>query len=471
MRAAIYTRISDDSTADGGGVERQEEDCRKRADKEGWEVVNVYTDNDIGASNLSRKPRPAYDRMIADVEAGKVDAILAYSNSRLTRRPRQLEDVIELHQRTGVKLRTVVSGDDDLSTADGRMVARIKASVDAAEAERTGERIKRQKAQRAAKGLPQGGRYRLFGYSRTWEVIPAEGDEVKRVFREFNKGASMTGLAKSMKVPTVSGKDRWSGGNIGQMLRNPAYAGIRTTSGVEVGQTAFPALVTRAVFEKAQRTLGDLPKQVTARQHLLSGILVCGKCNTAMVGSHAVNGYRCAASRGGCGNTKIKFEWAEGPVMMMIYPRMDMPTTEGNEAEVTEQIEEVDRRIREAESAYSSGVLPIDSLTRVVTELKAERKRLSESVVLSSDGNYMTLLHGFTSAEVSVQAEVVRRYLSAVVIKPRTTKGPGKFERDRYEFHWIDGTVTGLDPAPDSRYLSTELKTPSVAVSWESLLS
>lgn len=96
-------------------------------------------DNEISASSLSRKPRPVYDAMLAAVAARDVQVVVAYSNSRLTRRPLELEDLTALHDRTPVRIRTVASGEDRLATADGRMVARIKASVDAAEAERTAE--------------------------------------------------------------------------------------------------------------------------------------------------------------------------------------------------------------------------------------------------------------------------------------------------------------------------------------------
>jgi site-specific DNA recombinase len=65
-------------------VERQLEDCLRRADAEGWHVVETYTDNDIGASAKSRKPRPGYARMLSEARRGEFDIILSYSNSRLT---------------------------------------------------------------------------------------------------------------------------------------------------------------------------------------------------------------------------------------------------------------------------------------------------------------------------------------------------------------------------------------------------
>lgn len=150
--AVIYTRISKDSGATGEAVERQEYDCRKLAERLGLNITAVYPENDTGASQLSRKPRPVYAQMLEDVRAGKVKVILAYSNSRLTRRPREWLELIELAGKpTYLQVRTVVSGDHDLSTADGRAVAMTVAIWDAAEAERIGEEARRHMKRRPAK--------------------------------------------------------------------------------------------------------------------------------------------------------------------------------------------------------------------------------------------------------------------------------------------------------------------------------
>jgi site-specific DNA recombinase len=163
LRVCIYCRISKDREGEALGVNRQEEDCRKLADRLGALVGRVYIDNDISASTRSKKRRPEYEDMLEATRHGDWDLILSYSNSRLTRRPLELEGLIVLHERTGVRINTVVSGSDDLSTADGRMIARIKAAVDAAEAERTAERVARALQQRRENGKPAGGQP-IFGY-------------------------------------------------------------------------------------------------------------------------------------------------------------------------------------------------------------------------------------------------------------------------------------------------------------------
>jgi len=101
IRAAIYVRISSDRTGAGLGVARQEEACRALCARLGWIVVMVYCDNDVSA--YSGKPRKAWNQMQADIAAGQIDAIACWHVDRLTRMPRELEDVIDLHDRRGGK--------------------------------------------------------------------------------------------------------------------------------------------------------------------------------------------------------------------------------------------------------------------------------------------------------------------------------------------------------------------------------
>jgi site-specific DNA recombinase len=83
--AAIYCRISRDREGAGLGVARQETDCRDKADALGWTIAEVYVDNDVSA--YSGKVRKDYQRMLADVRAGRIDGIVAWHTDRLHRQP------------------------------------------------------------------------------------------------------------------------------------------------------------------------------------------------------------------------------------------------------------------------------------------------------------------------------------------------------------------------------------------------
>jgi len=76
----------------------------------------IYADNDVSA--YARKPRPEWVRLAGDIRAGLITGIACWHVDRLTRSPRQLEDVIDLAERNGVELATA-AGEINLSTRPG----------------------------------------------------------------------------------------------------------------------------------------------------------------------------------------------------------------------------------------------------------------------------------------------------------------------------------------------------------------
>ena len=112
VKAGVYTRISWDPSGQRAGVERQRADCEEHCLARGWDVVEVFCDND--ASAYGRKPRRAYERMLAAVESGSIDAIVTWHNDRLHPSPKELEAFIDLVERSRV---------------DGRLSARIVGAV------------------------------------------------------------------------------------------------------------------------------------------------------------------------------------------------------------------------------------------------------------------------------------------------------------------------------------------------------
>ncbi len=133
VKAGVYTRISSDPSGQRAGVDRQRADCEAHCLARDWEVVEVFCDND--ASAYGRKPRQAYERMLAAVESGSIDAIVTWHNDRLHRSPKELEAFIDLVERSRVRLAVVTGGDYDLTTPDGRLSARIVGAVARKESE------------------------------------------------------------------------------------------------------------------------------------------------------------------------------------------------------------------------------------------------------------------------------------------------------------------------------------------------
>lgn len=323
-RGAIYGRISDDREGLEHGVTQQIGDCHKRAQRDRVPIPDrhVYRENDRGASSKSKKKRPKYEAMLTAIKAGEITVVYAYSNSRLTRRPLELEDLIKLHEKTGVQFRTVVSGDDDLSTADGRMIARIKAAVDAAEADRISERVKVDTLARAKSGRAHGGQ-RPYGWQQDdrRKLDPKEHRVIKKARDLVFRGESLRSIAASFNtagIPTATGAP-WSISQLQRMLTNPRLAGFRVHKGNVVGKGDWKPAMTELDHRRLVRLLTGAERRTAAdnrRKYRMTGLAVCAECQIPVV--LRINSQRGRPSRQfyGCKQCGMirKREWVDAYV-------------------------------------------------------------------------------------------------------------------------------------------------------------
>jgi DNA invertase Pin-like site-specific DNA recombinase len=275
-RAAIYLRISLDKHGDGLAVDRQKADCIRVVTERGWTLTEIYEDASLSAFKKNVK-RPAYDRLIADMRAGKFDAVVSWDLDRLTRQPRQLEDFIDMGEAGTLTLVTVDSS-LDLSTDNGRMFARIKAGVARAEMERKSARQKAKNSQNVALGRPVPGR-RRFGFEPGNIVERAdEAERVRWAFTQMIDGGSIFAIAKELGKPPV---------RVREILTNPGYAGWVVRKGERFEASPEVArIVDRDTFEKVQVLLADPTRKTSPGnqvKYLASGIARCGVCGARMV--------------------------------------------------------------------------------------------------------------------------------------------------------------------------------------------
>src|SRR5450756_1379502 len=166
--AAIYARISSDPEGTMLGVTRQVTDCRALAERRGWHVADTYIDDDVSA--YKGKPRPQYRRMLDDMRAGAVDAVVVWHLDRLHRNPKELEEFFEVCDAARVSALASVSGVTDLSTDDGRLMARIMGAVARKESDDKSRRITRKHLEMAQAGRLVRNSTRPFGYRDDWRT-------------------------------------------------------------------------------------------------------------------------------------------------------------------------------------------------------------------------------------------------------------------------------------------------------------
>jgi len=139
MRAIGYARVSTDKQADGGvSLEAQQEKIRAMAVVQGAALLDLIVDAGESAKTLDR---PGMERLLALVDARKVDTVIIAKLDRLTRSVKDLALLLEHFTRRGVALVSVAES-LDTNTAAGRLVLNIMMSVSQWEREAIGERTR-----------------------------------------------------------------------------------------------------------------------------------------------------------------------------------------------------------------------------------------------------------------------------------------------------------------------------------------
>jgi DNA invertase Pin-like site-specific DNA recombinase len=306
VRAACYCRISSDPKDRREGVDRQREDTAALCELKDWQIAGVYVDNDRSASN--GKKRPEWDRLLADIEAGKIDAVAAWDQDRVNRMMDDFVAYKKLFVKRGVLLATSNNGDIDLSTPSGVLTATIKTAVSEHEIAMMKIRMRRAARQKAEQGIPKW--KRAFGYrdDGTHEPDPTTAPLVGQAYAAVLAGSSLNDIARIFNDANAYGLNGqpWTASTVSLFLRAPRNAGLRAHNGEVVGPATWPGLVTESTWRTAQSVLdapGRKPGRKTVSQHLLTGVLQCGKpgCGHYLSGyatKGGVKAYRCKACLG-----------------------------------------------------------------------------------------------------------------------------------------------------------------------------
>lgn len=276
MRAVGYARISKDDRLKGRGVARQSEDIAGVCERHGWALVEVLTDNDISASRYSTKPRPGYQQLLDMIASGAVDRAVIYDVDRLLRQPRELEDLIDLCERcNGAFELHNINGELDLMTGSGRFVARVLVSKAAMESDDVSRRLKRSFDQKAAEGLPHGGR--AFGYEPDGLTIRQhEAELLRQAADDVLAGASLNSIAHRWNdagVLTPQRQRPWNGTVVKAVLTNPRHAGLRVHRGEVVGPAKWPALLDRDKHEQLVAHLTKHRRRRPPRRTAFTGLI------------------------------------------------------------------------------------------------------------------------------------------------------------------------------------------------------
>ena len=293
MRCAVYTRKSSEEGLDQeyNSIDAQRDAghayiASQRA--EGWiAVADDYDDPAFSGGNMER---PALKRLMADIEAGKIDVIVIYKIDRLTRSLADFSKMVEVFERQGVSFVSVTQ-QFNTTTSMGRLMLNVLLSFAQFEREVTGERIRDKIAASKRKGMWMGG-IPPIGYDvANRRLIPneAETKTIAHIFQRFVELGSTTKLVKELRLDGVTSK-AWTTqdgkvregkpidkGLIYKVLNNRTYLGELRHKELWY-QAEHPPIISKSIWDDAHAILSTngRVRATTTRaktQYLLKGIV------------------------------------------------------------------------------------------------------------------------------------------------------------------------------------------------------
>lgn len=445
MRAALYLRQSKDSAGTGLAVDRQRVDCERLAAERGWTIVAIYTDNDLSASNGQR--RPGYENLLALIDAGSVDVVVAWHIDRLMRRLSDLESLIVRCEKASVRVSTV-SGDLDLSTDAGRLVGRILSSVAQGEVERKSTRQKRAALQAAESG--QAPSRRAFGFTNAGEHDPVEAPALVELYDRVLAGMTLVAATKWLNAGghrTTSSR-QWDRSSVRKMLLNPRNAGLRAHRGTVVATGTWTPIVTEEVWRATGDKITDPVRRhpANARRWLGGGLYLChcGSRVHVSYSQHKRRVYQCQKSAHLSRSAEPIDELIEA-VLVARLRREDLADLLAGEAPdvapLRSEAATLRLRLDQATTDYADGMLTARQLHVATERLTARLAGVEQALADAGRGSRLApLLAAADPGQAWLDADLPTRQnvlgtLAVVTLLP-SSRGRAPFDPESVRIEW-----------------------------------
>jgi site-specific DNA recombinase len=462
VEVGIYARISDDSAGLRLGVKRQEADARALAELRGWTVNHLYVDNDVSAFN-TKVIRPEFEQLLSDLDAGLLDGVVTYDLDRFARQPADLERAIRIFDASSGLAFATVQSDVDLSTPDGRTMARVMVAFANKSSMDTSRRLKRKHLELAQKGEVIGWQ-RPFGYEDDKITIREdEAELIRQAAHDILAGQSMHGIARRWNeqgIATARG-NQWRQTTLRNMILSPRTAGYRVhnkkialdADGKPVVAKRPPILdvdtweaVCALITDPAQSGRYTHPG---GRKRLLSGLVRCGRCGTPMLSDkdrrRGIHTYVCKppTTSGGCGTIAVSGPRLDELITELVLRYLaDRQTPHEIVAWTDEEaLKATVDRMTELMNAFTEGELSSDVVFPMISDLEERAKNLrtdrarwlQDQVATASQPTNAS--EAWPGLETDQRRAVIETVLRAVVVKPALKKG-GRFDPSRVEIVW-----------------------------------
>ncbi|MBF0778699.1 recombinase family protein [Streptococcus cuniculi] len=230
MKVAAYCRVSTDQDEQLSSYENQVNYYRDYISKhEDYELVDIYADEGISATNT--KKRGAFNRLIQDCRAGKVDRILVKSISRFARNTLDCIKYVRELKELGIGVTFEKENIDSLDSK-GEVLLTILSSLAQDESRSISENATWGIRKKFERGEVRVNTTKFMGYDKDENgkliVNPQQAETVKFIYEKFLEGYSPESIAKYLndnEIPGWTGKANWYPSAIQKMLQNEKYKG------------------------------------------------------------------------------------------------------------------------------------------------------------------------------------------------------------------------------------------------------
>lgn len=319
LRCAVYTRKSTEEGLDQAfnSLDAQWEACKDFIASqrgEGWVLVpDRFDDGGFTGANVER---PALKRLLAEIEAGRVDIVVIYKLDRLTRSIRDFGRIMDVLE--GCQARVVaVTQEINTTTSMGRLMLHVLLSFAQFERETTADRTRDKMLAARRKGKWTGG-YPPLGYDLTegkLAINAEEAEQVKAIYAMYLERASLIATIEELnrrgwRAKSWTTKENghhegrpWSKATLRRLLTNKVYLGLVPHKN-EAYPGEHPAILDEATFNRVQAVMSEGRSHGSAGTrnsfaYLLRGLVHCAVCGSAMSAATTYKGatryryYRC----------------------------------------------------------------------------------------------------------------------------------------------------------------------------------
>ena len=419
-RAVGYARLSKEAP-DSLSIESQRAGIRKLCRDRGWQLVEVYVDDDESAFNGRQRPGLEALRQ----RLGEIDAIVFRDLDRLTRTPREGIELAEACQAAGVEMVAYRKGEAiDTTSAEGEFTYGLALGLARLESKRTQQRVMDGLATARSKGHHVGGvPYGWRRVAKKLEPHPAEQKALRKAARSYVAGGTYAEAAAILGVgyPTVAQR----------IFRNPR---VQEALG-ELGHQLLAVMAGRRM-ERGPST-----------RSLLGGIAVCDVCGGGLRRSSTRAGrsgrwhqYRCSESgHAGIGGPFLEQHVTEAVLGAIDLRALTRRVKERAERPAAADVLAIDARMRQYEEMAIAGRIEPDEWERLRTGLKARRVEAEEQVATEHATSLpIELARRLPDEWDDLSIDTQRRIIKALLSEVRVAKanGHGPIDPTRIELVW-----------------------------------